>query len=137
MHRTVKPLSNPFPNKHLLAAAVLCTLALAGCHRSTTLDDAKTDTRVDAGRSKTAAAKPEVAAAADAVVAYEEVDKITVTGSRLAQPEARKASTRRDVADGYLYAPVAPPPPSPTPASSLKRAATASVRWSKAAPTGY
>ncbi len=116
--------------RQVLAAAVLCVLALAGCQRTTTLDDSRTETPVGAQRDRSAPAadkdalesvaitsnearriRPEATkpasvadAAAKSAGAVQEVDKIAVTGSRVARQQERKA------ADGYA---AAPPPPSP------------------------
>ncbi len=126
MHRNAaRPLPHPFA-KHALTAAVLCALALAGCHRTTTLDESKAGTRVDAPRGKpqvadVGAAKTEVRAeevraeaapAADAAAAREKLDSVVVTGSRLSRPQqqvAKRASGT--ITGGYAYAPAAPPPP--------------------------
>ena len=120
MHRTIQQQSNPFPNKHLLAAAVLFTLALGGCHRNNTLDDTNADTRVGAGRDKAATA--ETQPAADAIVAYEEIDSARPVDATVAQSAVDKIVVsgsrikRADIAgrtEAYLHAPAAPPPPSP------------------------
>jgi Ca-activated chloride channel homolog len=122
MHRTIaSPLSRPLP-KRMLAVAVLCALTLSGCHRNTKLEDSKADTRVDASRDR--AANAEAKAAASAVVAYEEVDKVAVTGSRTERPEARR-SAKRAAADGVLDAPaaaiIAPAAPPPSPSMQMPR----------------
>lgn len=130
MHRSVAQMP-----RHVLAAAVLCTLALAGCQRSTTLADKRDDAQVGTQRDQPAAAVDEEAldsvvitssearrvrqeatqptartdAAAKPAGAVQEVDKIAVTGSRVARLQERKAANGI-VADGYASA---PPPPSP------------------------
>ncbi len=127
MHRTAaRPLSRPFPatfTKHTLAAAVLFTLALSGCHRTTTLDESKASTRVDAPRAKPQAADAELAnidilseaapvADAAAAAARDDVDKVVVTGSRLSQPQQEAAKRAvGTISGGHAFAPVAPPPP--------------------------
>jgi Ca-activated chloride channel homolog len=125
--------------RHVLAVAVLCALALAGCHSTSTLDEKRAEAQVggkrdqtaravdeelldsvvttgsEAGRVRQEAAKTSArpgtrgdAAAPVAGDARQEVDKIAVTGSRLARSQERKAANGI-VADGYAYA---PPPPS-------------------------
>ena len=125
MHRTAaRPLSRPFQGtftKHTLTAAVLCALALAGCHSTNTLGESKADSRVDAPRGKpqvadARAAETEVLAeaapAADAAAAREEVDKVVVTGSRLSRSQQQVAKRAvGNVSGGNAFAPAAPPPP--------------------------
>ncbi len=125
MHRTAaRPLSRPFTGtftRHTLTAAVLCALALAGCQRTTTLDESKAGTRVDTPRGKpqvvdARAADTEVLAeaapVADAAVAREEVDKVVVTGSRLSRSQQEVAKRAvGNVSGGHAFAPAAPPPP--------------------------
>jgi Ca-activated chloride channel homolog len=114
MHRTaIYPLSRPLP-KRMLAVAVLCALAMTGCHRSTTLEETKADTRIDSGHDRAAAVAEPQAAATEAAVVSKELDSITVTGSRIKRAEARETA-QPVLADGYLSVPAAPPPPpSPT-----------------------
>ncbi len=130
MHRSAAQMP-----RHVLAAAVLCALALAACQRTTTLDGGRADAQVGTQRDQSApaadedalesvvitsseaqrvrqrAAKPasQADARAKSVGAVEEVDKIAVTGSRMARLQERKAANGI-VADGYASA---PPPPSP------------------------
>lgn len=125
MHRTAaRPLSHPFQGtftKHTLTAAVLCALALAGCHSTTTLDESKAGTRVDAPRGKPQVADArtadtevlaEAAPLADAAAAREEVDKVVVTGSRLSRSQQQVAKRAvGNVSGGHAFAPAAPPPP--------------------------
>ena len=132
MHRSA---AAPMP-RHLLAVAVLCALALAGCHSTTTLDDNRTEAQVGSHRDQPAAPVDEEAldsiaitsgqarrvpqqatktqtradaAAKPAGVVRQEVDKVAVTGSRVARLQERKAGNGI-VADSYAYA---PPPASP------------------------
>ncbi len=98
--------------RHALTAAVLCALALAGCHRTNTQDNASAEMKIGEGRAKTQADQ-EAVAAADAAVLYEEVDKIQVTGSRVArsrEPLAKQARGDLRAADAYAAAPPPPPP---------------------------
>ena len=140
MHRTAaRPLSRPF-TRHTLTAAVLCALALAGCHRNSTLDDKPAEAKLgaqhgqaapaadeevlesiaitgsEARRVRQEGAKPAPAATRDAAaaatggIAPPQVDKVTVSGSRVARLQTGKAA-RGNVADTYAFAPAAPPPP--------------------------
>jgi Ca-activated chloride channel family protein len=116
MRRTERLSPHCSPNRHFptrtLAAAVLCALALAGCHRSATVAEAPAEQRVaPAGDAAAAPAEAE---------AKEALDKVEVTGSRV----ARSQESRRAVG-GNLYQAVpapaaipapAPPPPPPMPA---------------------
>lgn len=125
MHRTAaRPLSRPFQGtftKHTLTAAVLCALALAGCQRTTTLDESKAGTRVDAPRGKPQVADAravdtevlaEAAPVADAAAAREEVDKVVVSGSRLSRSQQEVAKRAvGNVSGSHAFAPAAPPPP--------------------------
>lgn len=132
MHRSA---AHQMP-RQVLAAAVLCVLALAGCQRTTTLDDSRAEAQVGAQRDQSAPAADEEVlesavitssearrarqettkpasradAAAKSAGAVQEVDKIEVTGSRVARLQERKGANGI-VADGYVSAP--PPPPSP------------------------
>ena len=132
MHRSA---AHQMP-RQVLAAAVLCVLALAGCQRTTTLDDSRAEAQIGAQRDQSAPAADEEVlesavitssearrvrqettkpasradAAAKSAGAVQEVDKIEVTGSRVARLQERKAANGI-VADGYVSAP--PPPPSP------------------------
>lgn len=105
MHRTARPLSRRLPT-HALAAAVLCALALAGCHRSDAIAEAPADREV--------APKP-ARQTADAA-ARDEVDKVVVTGSRVARAEERKAA---GAVANYQMPAAAPPPPPPMPAMMI------------------
>ncbi len=143
MHRTAaRPLSRPIPGtfaKHALTAAVLCALALTGCQRTTTLDDKPAEANVGVQRDQPAAVagqevleitssevrrvRQETAksppatrgdAAATAGIAPPELDSVTVTGSRLARPQAQAAKRPSgNVSADYAFAPAAPPPPAP------------------------
>ncbi len=135
MHRSTTSMP-----RHVLAAAVLCALALAGCQRGATLTDKRDDAQIGTAHDRKAPAEEEIqtnsavvtreealqaapeaaktanrpaSARADAsaagAVQQQAVDKIAVTGSRLAQRQAPKASN--GIADAYALAP--PPPPSP------------------------
>lgn len=129
MHRTAaRPLSRPFQGtftKHTLTAAVLCALALAGCHSTNTLGESKADSRVDAPRGKPQVADAraadtevlaEAAPVADAAAAREEVDKVVVTGSRLSRSQQNVAKRAvGNVSGGHAFAQAAPPPPPPAP----------------------
>ena len=125
MHRTAaRPLSRPFTGtftRHTLTAAVLCALALAGCHSTTTLGESKADSRVDAPHDKSKIADAgtantgvlaEAAPVADAASAREELDSVVVTGSRVAQSQ-QEVSKRAagNVSGGHAFAPASPPPP--------------------------
>ena len=125
MHRTAaRPLSRPFQGtftKHTLTTAVLCALALAGCQRTTTLDESRAGTRVDAPRGKPQVADArsadtevlaEAAPVAAAAAAREEVDKVVVTGSRLTRSQQQVAKRAvGNVSGGHAFAPASPPPP--------------------------
>jgi Ca-activated chloride channel family protein len=143
MHRSAARLP-----RHALAAAVLCALALAGCHSTSTLDEKRAEAQVGAQRDRPAsaadeesldsivvtgsearrvvqqAAKPSTsnrpatrsdAAAQASGAVRQEVDKVTVTGSRLARSQERKTANSV-IADGYASA---PPPPPPAPAMMI------------------
>jgi Ca-activated chloride channel family protein len=107
MRRTDPPSSRRSSSRnvpvHALAAAVLCALALAGCHRSTTVAEAPAGQQVPPAQD--AAAAPAKAEARD------ELDKVEVTGSRIARGQASRT------VGGNLHqavpAPMAPPPPPP------------------------
>ena len=126
--------------RHALAAAVLCALALAGCHRTTTLDEKHATAEVGSQRDQAApaaneeslesivitdsearrvrqeaaktTAKPTTRSDAAATASGgigQAVDKIAVTGSRIAHPQAAKRANGI-VAEVDAYA-SAPPPP--------------------------
>ena len=127
MHRTAaRPLSRPFQGtftKHTLTAAVLCALTLVGCQRTTTLDESKADSRVDAPRGKPQVADARTAeteALADAAAASAELDSVVVTGSRLARSQQEVAKrVVGNVSSGHAFAPAAPPPPPPPPPAPM------------------
>ena len=109
--------------RHALAAAVLCAIALAGCYRNNTQDNASAEMKVGEGRGKPQA-DHEAATAADAAVLYEEVDKIEVTGSRVAhsrEPLAKRASANLTANDAYAAAPPPPMPAMIAPSPSTQR----------------
>jgi Ca-activated chloride channel family protein len=112
MRRTARPLSRHLPT-HALAAAVLCALTLAGCHRSDTVAEAPADREV---APKSVRQEPGQQAA-DAA-ANDELDKMVVTGSRVGRAQERKAAGA--VAN---YAMPAAPPPPPSPALMIAREA--------------
>ncbi|MEQ1513002.1 MAG: VWA domain-containing protein [Lysobacteraceae bacterium] len=129
MHRST---AHAMP-RHVLAAAVLCALALAGCHSTTTLDEKRAEAQIgdkrdqparsadeelldsvvttgnEAGRVRQEAAKTTARPGTRGDAAQQEVDKVAVAGSRLARMQERK-DANWIVADGYASA---PPPPSP------------------------
>jgi Ca-activated chloride channel homolog len=106
MRRTAHPLSSHLPT-HALAAAVLCALTLAGCHRSATVAETPAETEIAPIPSQPVANAP-VVALADAQ-AREELDKIVVTGSRVRRAQDVKAAGALRT-NGFA-APAAPPPP--------------------------
>ncbi|MES2670048.1 MAG: VWA domain-containing protein [Pseudomonadota bacterium] len=131
-HTAARPLSRPFTGtftRHTLTAAVLCALTLAGCQRTTTLDESKADTRIDAPRGKPQVADAgtaetevlaEAAPVADAAAASAELDSVVVTGSRLARSQQEVAKrVAGNVSNGHAFVPAAPPPPPPPPAPMM------------------
>ena len=112
MHRSAARLMP----RHALAAAVLCAIALAGCHRNNTQAETSAEIKVGEGRLKPAADQE---AAADAAVHYDEVDKIEVSGSRVvASPQPLAKRPRGNLTANEAYA-GAPPPPPPQPMAAM------------------
>jgi Ca-activated chloride channel family protein len=97
------PQSRTLPT-HALAAAVLCALALAGCHRSATV--AETPAPAAAAEQETLA--DYVAASSDEHAAKRDADKAAAAGSRAGLLQERKVAG----ATGNVVAPAPPPPPS-------------------------
>lgn len=97
--------------RHALAAAVLCAIALAGCHRNNTQTNALAEIKVGEGRAKPQA---EQEVAADAAARQDEVDKIEVSGSRVvASPQPLAKRPRGNITANEAYAGAPPPPPQP------------------------
>jgi len=133
--RPAASLSSPL---HLLTVGILAALALAGCHRASTVAETPRDTPVVAQHDRGGQAAPTAADAKseEKVVADDEADKsakpsldaIVVTGGRVQRARERDAALpamafKRSNAQGDAGAvappaPMAPPPP-PPPASMI------------------
>jgi Ca-activated chloride channel family protein len=100
--------SRNFPTR-TLAAAVLCALALAGCHRSANVAQAPSEQQVPPAR--------DAAAAPSEAEAKAELDKVEVTGSRVARSQERRSAVAGNLHQA-VPAPAAPPPP-PAPSAGL------------------
>jgi Ca-activated chloride channel family protein len=114
MRRTDPPSSRRCSSRnvstHALAAAVLCALALAGCHRSATVAESPREEQVlPAGDAAAAPAKAEDKA---------ELDSVVVTGTRVARSQERRAAVTGNVRQPPM-APMAPPVPPPPPPPAM------------------
>lgn len=107
MRRTDPPPSRRSSSRnvptHALAAAVLCALALAGCHRSATIAESPREEQVLPAGDAAAPAEAEDKA---------ELDSVVVTGTRVARSQERRAAAAGNVRQVPM-APPAPPPPPP------------------------
>lgn len=107
MRRTDSPPSRRSSSRnvptHALAAAVLCALALAGCHRSATIAESPREEQVLPAGDAAAPAEAEDKA---------ELDSVVVTGTRVARSQERRAAAAGNVRQVPM-APPAPPPPPP------------------------
>lgn len=111
MRRTDPPSSRRSSSRnistHALAAAVLCALALAGCHRSATVAETPREEQVLPAGDAAPPAKAEDKA---------ELDSVVVTGTRVARSQERRAAAAGNVRQAPMapmpaMAPPAPPPP--------------------------
>jgi Ca-activated chloride channel family protein len=114
MRRTDPPSSRRSSSRnvptHALTAAVLCALALAGCHRSATVAESPREEQVlPAGDAAAAPAEAEDKA---------ELDSVVVTGTRVARSQERRASVAGNVRQPPM-APMAPPVPPPPPPPAM------------------